>query len=140
MDSGLIREIEKAQSTEELMAAAEKRGIALTGKEAEKILARIRKSTGKGELVDDELDSVSGGGCRTTVGGKKYVVVSSGLPCFTGRYELVTDEDRRRFESEGEPRSLRSQWEGWSGTGGNCGKCRYLRFKNGLGYCSVSEE
>ena len=61
-----------------------------------------------GELDDDELENVSGGGCKVTVNGRKYTVVSSGLKCFTGKYKCIGRE------GDWEKTDKRILREGWN--------------------------
>ncbi len=139
----------------ELRALLEERGIELDGKS----LALYSKYLDKkdGEISDDELSSVSGGGCRTDVGGDRKVVVSCGCHCFNGQYELnfdpalFKDVDIGRIGTVPVPlpnmtyhplytkdnKELRMLWSTICGYG-DCGSCSRLSFKGGLGYCSVS--
>ena len=55
-----LEKAKRAKSTEELLSLAEENGVALTGEEAAKYLAGLHR---EGELSDDELDNVAGGGC-----------------------------------------------------------------------------
>ncbi len=91
MDSALLEKARKAKSKEELMALAKENSILLTEQDAEEYMNLVKGTSNQGELEDDELDNVSGGGCQTTVNGKKYVVVSSGCKCFTGEYDEIPD-------------------------------------------------
>ena len=63
MNEQLIEKAKAAKSAEELMAIAKENGIELTEKEAAEYFAQLNKS---GELADEELDSVAGGGCVAT--------------------------------------------------------------------------
>ncbi len=133
-NAALIEKAKKAKSKEELMALAKENSIYLTDKEAEDYLASFKGTLKSGELGDDELDDVSGGGCKTSVGGKNYVVVSSGVKCFTGFYEEVNSVSNG-YTSKSGGNVL------WflNSASGCCGRCRYLKFKNStLGYCSKS--
>lgn len=56
----LIEKAKQTKSAEELSALAAENGIKLTGEEANTYFEHLNKT---GELSDDELDSVSGGGC-----------------------------------------------------------------------------
>ena len=56
----LLEKAKTAQTAEELAAMAKEAGVALTREEAEKYFADLRKT---GELSDEELDNVAGGGC-----------------------------------------------------------------------------
>ena len=53
----------ETKTVEELVALAKENGIELTSEEAEEHFARLNKS---GELSDEELDNVVGGGCSGT--------------------------------------------------------------------------
>lgn len=56
----LLEKAKGAESAEELLELAKAAGIDMTADEAEKAFAELHKA---GELADEELDSVSGGGC-----------------------------------------------------------------------------
>lgn len=56
----LIEKARRAKSPEELLALAGENGIEATEEEARDYFEQLNKS---GELSDDELDNVSGGGC-----------------------------------------------------------------------------
>lgn len=59
----MIEKAKEAKTVEELVAFAKENGMELTFEEAEQCFTRMHKS---GELSDDELDNVSGGGCGST--------------------------------------------------------------------------
>ncbi len=77
----LLEKAKEAKSAEELLSLAKENGMELTEGEAEEYFTQLNKS---GELSDEELDNVAGGGCQTKVGGEKYTVVTSGQRCFNG--------------------------------------------------------
>lgn len=56
----LIEKAKQAKSAEELAALAKENGIDISDDEAEEYFERLNKS---GELSDEELDGVAGGGC-----------------------------------------------------------------------------
>lgn len=60
MNEELVMKAKAVKSAEELMALAKENGMELTEEEASAYLGQLNKS---GELSDEELDSVSGGGC-----------------------------------------------------------------------------
>ena len=60
-DEELIAKAKQANSVEELMALAKEHDYPLNEKEAEIYFEKLHKT---GELSDDELDNVAGGGCR----------------------------------------------------------------------------
>ena len=84
MNEEMIAKAKEAKSVEELIALAKENGVELTEEDAKAYFEQLNVK--KGELSDDELDVVSGGGCETKVDGKKYTVVTSPCKCFTGQY------------------------------------------------------
>ena len=61
MNQELVNKARKAKSVEELLALAKENEIELTTEQAKAFFAQLNPP--KGELSDDELDDVSGGGC-----------------------------------------------------------------------------
>lgn len=59
MNQELIEKAKEAKSAEELLAMAKEAGIELTEEQAEAYFAQL----GQGELGEEELAAVSGGGC-----------------------------------------------------------------------------
>ncbi|MDE7399063.1 MAG: Nif11-like leader peptide family RiPP precursor [Oscillospiraceae bacterium] len=130
----LIEKAKQAKSPEELLALAKEHEFELTEDEAKEYFERLSKS---GEISDEELDNVSGGGCHTTVGGKEYTIVTCGCNCFTGQYEhnyMINDKFIRD-----DNHNLRVLWSlEPSISNCRCGSCIHLAFKRGDGYCDVS--
>ncbi len=62
----LIEKAKRAKSAEELMTLAKENGVDISEDEARKYFDKLNKS---GELSDDELNSVSGGGCIGSASG-----------------------------------------------------------------------
>ena len=60
IDEVLLKKVRNVKSADELMKSAAKEGINLDKKEAGKYFDLLCR---KGEMSDDELGSVSGGGC-----------------------------------------------------------------------------
>ena len=67
MNNELIAKAKQAKNPEELLALAKENGVELTEESAKAYFNQLNPKTG--ELADDELDNVAGGGCqrRTTV-------------------------------------------------------------------------
>ena len=61
----LIESAKKAKSIEELLALAKENGFELSEEEAKAYYEQFHKT---GEMSDDELDNVAGGGCYTKDG------------------------------------------------------------------------
>ena len=137
MNEEMIAKAKEAKSVEELIALAKENGVELTEEDAKAYFEQLNAK--KGELSDDELDVVSGGGCETTVDGKKYTVVTSGCKCFTGEFLCNIREGiyiRTVYAHDHE--DLRIAWYHGTLGGEVCGQCAHLCFKNGLGYCGKS--
>ena len=99
----LFEKAKTAKSAKELLAMAKAESVELTEEEAAKAFAELNKT---GELSDDELDNVAGGGCGdsnksgdtpkysvgqrgcTCVGPNKvYYVIEEVLPKVDGTYQ-----------------------------------------------------
>ena len=61
MDKNLILKAKEAKSVEELIALAKENGVELNEDDAKMYFEQLNAK--KGELSDDELDAVAGGGC-----------------------------------------------------------------------------
>ena len=100
---GMLEKAKTAKSAEELLAMAKAEKVELTEEEAAKAFAELNKT---GELSDEELDNVAGGGCGdsnksgdtpkysvgqrgcTCVGPNKvYYVIEEVLPKVDGTYQ-----------------------------------------------------
>ena len=71
MNTELIAKAKQTKSPEELMALAKENGIELTEESAQAYFNQLNPKMG--ELADDELDNVAGGGCHN--GGRLVVSV-----------------------------------------------------------------
>ena len=66
MNNELIAKAKEAKSPEELMALAKENSMELTEESAKAYFHQLNPKTG--ELSDDELDNVAGGGCQSNNG------------------------------------------------------------------------
>ena len=64
MNKEMLEKAKEAKSAEELLAFARERGVELTEEQAKAYFDQLRTP---GELTDDELDAVAGGGCTDTI-------------------------------------------------------------------------
>lgn len=71
MDQELLTKAKAAETAEELLTLAKENGIEMTEEEAQKSFALLHSQSG--ELADEELDNVAGGGCHN--GGRLVVSV-----------------------------------------------------------------
>ena len=135
----MIAKAKEAKSVEEFLALAKENGVELNEEDAKMYFEQLTAK--KGELSDDELSNVSGGGCETTVDGKKYTVVTAPCKCFTGQYlsNFVSSKNLGMTVRTDNP-LLREIWVGKTGSKieNKCGSCAYLEFKGGIGYCKKS--
>ncbi len=66
MNNELIAKAKHAKKPEELLALAKENGVELTEESAKAYFNQLNPKTG--ELADDELDNVAGGGCQKNNG------------------------------------------------------------------------
>ena len=80
LNAEMIAKAKTATSAEELLELAKADGIELTAEEAKTYFAQLKPQSG--ELDDDELDAVAGGGiCSNVADEGKTVRVTSGQTC-----------------------------------------------------------
>jgi len=132
-----IEQAKQAKSVEELLALAKELDIELTEEEAKLYFEQLNPASG--ELADDELDNVSGGGCETSDG---HTIVTSEKKCFTGQYSpnyviyyKGTEWEISEWNNESDM-GLRKLWFANCSGANRCGNCIHLEFKGGTGYCS----
>ena len=122
----LIEKAKLAKSVGELIALAKENGIELTEEEANTYFAQLNPKTG--ELGDDELDSVAGGGKCGTIYKNKRPVITVGNTC-----------DLWRCEKCHEPKlDLGGIGYGYCApckNVGACTNCEYSRAESGLLLC-----
>lgn len=76
----MIEKVKGAKSAEELLELAKANGVEMSADEAATYFAQL--SPKSGELDDDELDTVAGGGCGYASDGRK--IVEAKARCHTG--------------------------------------------------------
>lgn len=136
----MIEKAKTAQSAEELLDMAKAGGKELTAEEAKAYFEMLNPKTG--ELSDDELDAVSGGGCKSKKSGA--VIVTNHCKCFTGMwqsnikgYEYFSNGNRYLAVYRTDNLALRNIWETNVGPH-RCGTCRFLDFEGSTGVCGQS--
>lgn len=67
----LLEKAKQAKTAEELLAIAKAEGVEMFAEQAAKAFAELNKT---GELSDEELDNVSGGGCKDSGDTPKFYV------------------------------------------------------------------
>ena len=81
MNEEMIAKAKEAKSAEELLALAKENGVELNEEDAKMYFEQFNAK--KGELSDDELDAVAGGGCETKV---FYEKVFYFISCFCSNF------------------------------------------------------
>lgn len=133
----MIEKLKGAKSAEELFKMLKEAGIEIDKEESKLYFEHLNFKSG--ELDDDDLDNVSGGGCRTKSG---RTIVTNHCKCFTGMWEdnLITSPDdyirttSRYYVNDNE--FLRDVW--YVNKSNRCGSCKWLAFEGGTGVCSKS--
>ena len=137
LSTQMIEKLKGAKAPEELLEMLKEAGAELSEEEAKMYYEHLNAKSG--ELSDDELDNVSGGGCRTKSG---RTIVTNHCKCFTGMWEdnLITSPDdyirttSRYYVNDNE--FLRDIW--YVNKSNRCGSCKWLAFEGGTGVCSKS--
>jgi len=120
----ILAKAKKLKSVEELLTLAKENNIPLTREQAQEYYTQINPKSG--ELADDELDNVAGGGCYT---GDGQLIVAPLYGC-----ELWTCKNCGGSETEISFTGF--VCKGCGDDGGSCEKCRYV-VNNGSYYtCS----
>ena len=118
----LFEQAKGAKSAEELVSLAKENGMELTEEEAAAYFAQLNKS---GELSDEELDNVAGGGCHKKDG---RLVVTVWYSCNdftckkcgrknTGDHFHIIDGYRTNYMQQ-------------------CQFCKYMSYESGLWLCN----
>ena len=110
MEKELIEKARAAKTPEELMTLAKENGTELTEAEAASYFAQLHPKTG--ELSDEELDNVAGGGCYAKDG---YLKTTLGYKC--------------RYYEENSVKPF--------GVKGTCCRCKYWDHDSRNGYEEV---
>ena len=116
----LLEKAKAAKSAEELLALAKENGVELTESEAAEYFAQIHKS---GELADEELDNVAGGGCHKKDG---RLVVTMMYKCenFACKCGRTGDHYHQDYTGGRIPAET------------SCKSCKYCTYESGLWLCN----
>lgn len=133
----LIEKAKAAKSAEELLALAKENAVAMTGEQAAAYYAKLHPVSG--EIADEELENVAGGGCKSSSG---RTVVTSGCNCFNGCYQSILHKSSSGWKSADDVVRkdnlvVRSLWYEFSCIN-TCGSCRFLEFDGQTGVCGKS--
>lgn len=115
-----------AESAEALQALAKENGIEMSTEEAESYFAELHKS---GELSDEELENVSGGGCRKN----GHLVVTIGYVCDLWRCKYDGSSDLKRSQETNDGQTFDVCYI--CGRSPVCNNCHYCKYEKGLWLC-----
>lgn len=123
MNKELISKAKNAKSPKELMALAKENGTELTDESAKAYFERLNPKTG--ELSDDELDNVAGGGCHTS----------------DGRLVVTAMHNCKDFQckKDGAPSHVRAAICTACGATAICNNCKFCSYEKGLWLCSFKK-
>ena len=121
MDQELLTKAKAAETAEELLTLAKENGMELTEAEAKTYFDLLHPQTG--ELSDDELDNVAGGGCHN--GGRLVVSV---MHCC----------DEWRCKDDGSQYGIYGMLVCCitCGVDAYCRSCQYCTYEKGLWLCN----
>ena len=129
MDKNLILKAKEAKSVEELIALAKENGIELNEEDAKMYFEQLNAK--KGELSDDELENVSGGGCHTG-DGRLVVTIQHQCEHYQCRWCGKTDFSSWDIEYAGH----RCPEAGNLSFGCVCNQCQHMSYEKGLWLCN----
>lgn len=123
----MIQKAKAVKTAEELLALAKENGIEMTEEEAKAYFAQLHSASG--EITDDELDNVAGGGCYS---GDRLVVTVAHMcdlwtckKCGRGCYgDFGTHFCKKGFWSTGDSCEV------------VCNSCKHMSYEKGLWLCN----
>ena len=121
LNKELLTKAKAAKTAEEIMALAKENGMELTEESAKAYLDLLHPQTG--ELSDDELDNVAGGGCHN--GGRLVVSVMH----FCDEWRCKNDGDQ--YYEYGIMICCNT-----CGVDAYCRSCQYCTYEKGLWLCN----
>ena len=126
----LLLKVKTVKSTEELIVLAKENGIEMTEESAQAYFEQLNK---KGELADDELDNVAGGGCYE-IGGDRLVVTTINS---CGRWRCKDCGGKNQSKGYPETPYHRCKEDGpITHSSLTCGCCKYCSYEKGIWFCN----
>ena len=123
----LLEQVKKAESAKALQALAKENDCEMSDEEAEAYFAQLHKS---GELSDEELENVSGGGCRKDGHLVVTVMYSCELwKCKTHKIGYETSDWRNVHTGKQYKKCPKC------GEDAHCVTCDYCHYEKGLWLC-----
>ena len=126
----MLVKAKKAKTPEELLAIANENGVELDEEGAKAYFEQLHQSTG--ELSDDELDEVSGGGCGTPKDDR--MVVTPKTSCY--HFSCKVDEWPRGTDMSKISSGTLYFYCVKCYKPAYCANCRYMVYENGKNRCN----
>ncbi len=118
LNSELLEKAKQAGTAEEILSLAKENGVELTEEEAKEYFEQLHRS---GELSDEELDNVAGGGCHKK-DGRLIVTIKHSCPYFSC---IICGKSETHFHAD-----TKSYWYP------SCEVCRHMSYEKGLWLCN----
>lgn len=127
----LVEKAKKTETAQELIALAQENGIELSREEADGYIERFHAV---GELSDEELDNVAGGGCYLE--GKYYdnLIVTHQYGCSWWKCKKCMNGAMKAKKEGGKIVGVCEK----CGASTVCGQCYYMLYGRGVWYCGNS--
>lgn len=121
INNELLEKAKQAKSAEEILALAKQNGMELTEEQAKAYYAQLHPTSG--EIADDELENVAGGGCHS---GDGRLVVTNTYSCSNYERDLpnIADDLKEVYQE------FYGKGDGW------CLSCKYHTVEHGLWLCN----
>lgn len=123
----LLLKAKQAKSAEELLTLAQENGIELTEESANTYFEQLHKI---GELADEELDNVAGGGCHAT---DNRLIVTTHNKCELWACKDCGKSHKDNFLLYDEHYCKETDSNGWKVI---CSTCKYYTYERGLCLCN----
>ena len=126
----LLEKAKQTKSVEELLALAKENGVEMSEAQAKAYYAQLHPVSG--ELSDDELDNVAGGGCAA---GDGRLVVTLGYKCSGFTCKNCGNNDFKWILMGMSAETTLALCKN-CGEVADCGHCKYCTYEKGLWLCN----
>ena len=130
MNKELFEKAKTAKSAEELLALAKENEVEMTEESAKAYYELMQSQTKIGELSDEELDNVSGGGCHKDDG---RLIVTVGNRCDLW---ICKEHANNMPGAPGKCPIVSCSHSYFNSTYNGCNSCYYCRYESGLWLCN----
>lgn len=122
----LLEKAKQTKSVEELLSLAKENGVEMNEEQANAYFAQLHKASG--EIADDELDNVAGGGCHS---GDGRLVVTVGYDCENWICTCGNNRSKMEVIGHNAVNSCTSCYRTRC-----CQNCKHMSYERGLWLCN----